>query len=91
MYHGPNHPDRGSGIVDAYHTLELISVSHTGPIVPPEKASCWSRVTGSITSGLILKDVTFEVHSGEVMAILGSKGKLINCLLTNCPSNQYNN
>ncbi|CAG2100894.1 unnamed protein product [Medioppia subpectinata] len=53
--------------------LELIGVSHSGPIVP-NKSSCWSRMTGSIASGLILKDISCEVHSGEVMAILGSKG-----------------
>lgn len=54
--------------------LELIGVSHTGPIVPANKVSFWSKITGSVSNGLILKDVNFELHSGEVMAILGSKG-----------------
>lgn len=64
----------GSPMVETYHMLELINVSHTGPIVPSSKASLWSKITGSVTNGLILKDVSFEVHSGEVMAVLGSKG-----------------
>lgn len=55
------------------HMLELIGVSHNGPIVP-NKTSFWSKLTGSVSNGLILKDATCEVHSGEVMAILGSKG-----------------
>jgi hypothetical protein len=42
------------------HMLELIGVSHSGPIVP-NKTSFWSKVTGSIASGLILKDVSCEV------------------------------
>ncbi|XP_054165493.1 ATP-binding cassette sub-family G member 5-like [Oppia nitens] len=55
------------------HMLELIGVSHSGPIVP-NKTSFWSKLTGSIASGLILKDISCEIPSGEVMAILGSKG-----------------
>lgn len=43
------------------HMLELIGVSHSGPIVP-NKTSCWSRVTGSVASGLILKDISCEVN-----------------------------
>lgn len=32
------------------------------------------RVLGSIKTGVILKDVSMTVHSGEVLAVLGSKG-----------------
>lgn len=62
------------------HVLELIGVSHSGPILPStgstrnRQPSLWSRLTNSTPSGLLLKDVSFEVHSGEMMAILGSKG-----------------
>lgn len=55
------------------HVLELIGVSHMGAITPTHP-TCWSRITSATPSGLILKDVSFEVHSGEIMAILGSKG-----------------
>lgn len=77
--------------------LELVNVSHSGPILPISKQSCWSKLTGSTPKGLILKDVvsvrhsncfliknfppnpplilqSFEVHSGETMVVLGSKG-----------------
>jgi len=56
-----------------FHMLELVSVSHTGPIFP-NKTTFWSKLTGSVAKGLILKDVSLEVYSGEVMSILGSKG-----------------
>lgn len=64
----------GPSALEQYHMLELINVSHSGPILPVSKQSCWSKLTGSVPKGLILKDVSFEVHSGEVMTILGSKG-----------------
>jgi len=32
------------------------------------------RVIGNIKTGIILKDVSLTVHSGEVLAVLGSKG-----------------
>ncbi|KAL1129276.1 hypothetical protein AAG570_013805 [Ranatra chinensis] len=32
------------------------------------------RIFGNIETGLILKDISFEVKSGQVLAILGSKG-----------------
>ncbi|XP_053203807.1 ATP-binding cassette sub-family G member 5-like isoform X2 [Panonychus citri] len=67
-------PGSGGSHPQSYHMIELIGVSHTGPVVPANRATFWSRLTGSLTKGLILKDVSFEVYSGEVMAILGSKG-----------------
>jgi Fe-S cluster assembly ATPase SufC len=32
---------------------------------------------GTVKTGVILKDVSLEVHGGEVLAILGSKGETI--------------
>lgn len=77
------------------HVLELIGVSHSGPLEPKEP-SLWSKLTNYTPNGLILKDISFEVkqsiqqyanfdtypplastsqvHSGETMTILGSKG-----------------
>lgn len=64
----------GPSSLEQYHQLELINVSHSGPVLPISKQSCWSKLTGSTPKSLILKDLSFEVHSGEVMAVLGSKG-----------------
>lgn len=40
-----------------------------------EPGSFFQRLTGGVKTGVILKDVSFSTHSGEVTAILGSKGK----------------
>ncbi|XP_018015932.1 ATP-binding cassette sub-family G member 5 isoform X2 [Hyalella azteca] len=53
------------------YTLELASVYHTGPVEP---GSCVQKVLGNVPTGVILKEVSLQVHSGELMAILGSKG-----------------
>lgn len=34
------------------------------------------RIMGSIKTGVILKDVSLTVQSGEVLAVLGSKGRI---------------
>lgn len=52
------------------HVLELAGVFHTGQVEP---GSCFQKLTGSVPTGIILKDVSMEVHAGEVMAVLGSK------------------
>ncbi|XP_076064875.1 ATP-binding cassette sub-family G member 5 [Oratosquilla oratoria] len=53
------------------YVLELISVFHTGPVEP---GTCMQKLVGNVPTGVILKDVSIEVHGGELMAILGSKG-----------------
>ncbi|CAH0407910.1 unnamed protein product [Chilo suppressalis] len=53
------------------YTLELCNVFHSGQVEP---VSFFQRLTGGIKTGVILKDVSFTTHSGEVTAILGSKG-----------------
>lgn len=40
-----------------------------------EPGTCFQRLMGSVKTGVILKDVSLEVHGGEVLAILGSKGE----------------
>lgn len=47
----------GPSALEQYHMLELVNVSHSGPILPISKQSCWSKLTGSTPKGLILKDV----------------------------------
>lgn len=39
-----------------------------------EPGSCTQRLLGTIKTGVILKDVSLTVQSGEVLAVLGSKG-----------------
>jgi len=61
-----------SKMIGGDYSLELNNIFHTGQVEP---ASCFQRLFGSVQTGLILKDITLEVRAGEVMAILGSKGK----------------
>ncbi|KAL3268131.1 hypothetical protein HHI36_007258 [Cryptolaemus montrouzieri] len=51
--------------------LELCNVYYSGQV---EQISCMQRLFGGIKTGVILKDVSMTVYSGEVMAVLGSKG-----------------
>ncbi|XP_063227758.1 ATP-binding cassette sub-family G member 5 [Bacillus rossius redtenbacheri] len=53
------------------HFLELSNVFHSGQVEP---GSCLQRLMGTVKTGVIVKDVSLEVHGGEVLAILGSKG-----------------
>lgn len=64
----------GPAVISSDHVLELNSVFHTGQVEP---GSCFQKLTGSVPTGTVLKDVSMEVHAGEVMAILGSKGLII--------------
>ncbi|UYV84946.1 ABCG5 [Cordylochernes scorpioides] len=54
----------------ADHYLELFRVTYKGS---DEPASCLQAVTGAVNTRLVLQNVYMEVHSGELMAVLGSK------------------
>ena len=41
-----------------------------------EPGTCLQKLVGSVRTGVILKDVSLEVHGGELTAVLGSKGKI---------------
>ncbi|XP_067006823.1 ATP-binding cassette sub-family G member 5 [Anabrus simplex] len=58
-------------MISSEYCLELNNVFHTGQVEP---GTCFQRVLGNVKTGIILKDVSLEVHGGEVLAILGSKG-----------------
>jgi len=55
----------------AEYILELGNVFHSGQVEP---GTCLQKLVGSVRTGVILKDVSLEVHGGELTAILGSKG-----------------
>lgn len=58
-------------MISSDYVLELCNVFYSGQV---EKGSCLQRMIGNIKTGVILKDVSMSVHSGEVLAVLGSKG-----------------
>lgn len=39
-----------------------------------EASTCLEKMVGNSSVGVVLKDVSLEVHGGELMAVLGSKG-----------------
>ena len=39
-----------------------------------EAGTCLQKMIGTVRTGVILKDVSVEVHGGELSAVLGSKG-----------------
>ena len=41
-----------------------------------EASTCLEKMVGNSSVGVVLKDVSLEVHGGELMAVLGSKGIL---------------
>ena len=52
-----------------------------------EAGTCLQKVIGTVRTGVILKDVSMEVHGGELSAVLGSKGKSAYLYLSSCPTN----
>ncbi|KAK4875928.1 hypothetical protein RN001_012350 [Aquatica leii] len=58
-------------MISSDYVLELCNVFYTGQVEP---STCIQRVMGGIKTGVILKDVSLTVQSGEVLAVLGSKG-----------------
>ncbi|KAG5881664.1 hypothetical protein JTB14_010235 [Gonioctena quinquepunctata] len=58
-------------MISSDYLLELCNVYYSGQVEP---GSCIQRVAGSIKTAVILKDVSMAVQSGEVLAVLGSKG-----------------
>ncbi|XP_059056365.1 ATP-binding cassette sub-family G member 5-like [Achroia grisella] len=58
-------------MIGSDYTLELCNVFHSGQV---STRQFFQRLTGAVKTGVILKDVSFITHSGEVTAILGSKG-----------------
>ena len=43
-----------------------------------EAGTCLQKMIGTVRTGVILKDVSVEVHGGELSAVLGSKGTGMN-------------
>ena len=62
---------RLGAMMTAEYVLELNNVFHSGQVEP---GTCLQKLIGSVRTGVILKDVSLEVHGGELHAVLGSKG-----------------
>merc|ERR1711936_1198600 len=58
-------------MITSEYILELSNVFHSGQV---EAGTFVQKVTGAIKTGVILRDVSLEVHGGELSAVLGSKG-----------------
>lgn len=58
-------------MITSEYILELSNVFHSGQVEP---GTCIQKTIGTVRTGVILKDVSLEVHGGELSAILGSKG-----------------
>ena len=58
-------------MMTAEYVLELNNVFHSGQVEP---GTCLQKLIGSVRTGVILKDVSLEVHGGELHAVLGCKG-----------------
>ena len=65
--------------------MQLCALYHDGIIfvyillptyfkISVEAGTFVQKVTGAIKTGVILRDVSLEVHGGELSAVLGSKG-----------------
>ena len=75
-------------MMTAEYVLELGNVFHSGQVCASclltmiygvlvcqvEPGTCLQKLVGSVRTGVILKDVSLEVHGGELTAVLGSKG-----------------
>lgn len=57
---------------------QLIATDMCHLVFKVEPGTCFQRLMGTVKTGVILKDVSLEVHGGEVLAILGSKGETNN-------------
>jgi len=58
-------------MITTEYILELSNVYHSGQV---ETGTCLQKIIGNVRTGVILKDVSMEVHGGELSAVLGSKG-----------------
>ena len=71
-------------MITSEYVLELSNVYHSGQV---EAGTCLQKMIGNVPTGVILKDVSMEVHGGELSAVLGSKGIISNAIMvTHLPS-----
>ena len=59
-------------IVNIYASYYKLQTFFT--ILQVEAGTCVQKLSGNVKTGVILKDVSMEVHGGELSAVLGSKG-----------------
>uniref|UniRef100_A0A0K2T2T6 ATP-binding cassette sub-family G member 5 n=2 Tax=Lepeophtheirus salmonis TaxID=72036 RepID=A0A0K2T2T6_LEPSM len=69
---------RSKAMITNEYVLELTNVFHSGQV---ETGTCMQKMIGTVRTGVILKDVSMELHGGELSAVLGSKGSGKHALL----------
>jgi hypothetical protein len=68
-------------MITSEYILELSNVFHSGQV---EAGTCIQKMIGTVRTGVILKDVSLEVHGGELSAVLGSKGMYLPVQVLKC-------